>query len=175
VIERKIETAEFLAHPVRAGLLDLLREHGSVTATDAARVLGHSSGLCSFHLRQLARFGHVEEVPVGGGRAKPWRLAAPVITEPPAAFGELARGLEDESYRRWREQRPQAPAEWRVDEAFSSVLHLTPDELAEVADGIREVLGRYADREHRPLNRPAGAGPVAVLARVFPLLGTGGR
>lgn len=61
-------------HPVRIALLDLLAEAGTVTSTQAAARLGHSSGLCSFHLRQLARHGLIEEVPHTGGRARPWRL-----------------------------------------------------------------------------------------------------
>ena len=42
----------------------------------------------------------------------------------------MARGLEDESYRRWLEHRVAAPGRWRRDEAFSQVLYLTPDEMA---------------------------------------------
>ena len=77
-----------LAHPVRAELLDLVRERGTLTSTEAARRLGHSSGLCSFHLRQLARYGYLEEADHGRGRVRPWRL--PVSgAEPPA--GEIGR------------------------------------------------------------------------------------
>ncbi|MFD1051557.1 winged helix-turn-helix domain-containing protein, partial [Kibdelosporangium lantanae] len=50
------------SHPIRSELLDLLRERDTLTATEAAKQLGHSSGLCSFHLRQLARYGYVEPV-----------------------------------------------------------------------------------------------------------------
>lgn len=35
-------------------LVDLLAEAGTITVTEAASRLGYSSGLCSFHLRQLA-------------------------------------------------------------------------------------------------------------------------
>jgi hypothetical protein len=158
----------FLTHPVRAGLLRLLREHGAVTATDAAAALGLSSGLCSFHLRQLARHGHIEEIPGAKGRVRPWRLADTPRPEPgpDGDFGRLARGLEDESYRHWQERRHTAPADWQHDEAFSAVVHLTPEELTEAATAIRAVLARYADRDHRPER----ARPVGVLARLFPLL-----
>lgn len=166
-------TDTFLDHPMRAGLVRLLREHGAVTATDAAGALGCSSGLASFHLRQLARRGLVEEVAVRG-RAKPWRL----VTERPRSeagdFGDLARGLEDESYQRWRAARSSAPPRWQRDEAFSAVLYLAPAELPEVAEAIRGVLAKYADREHRPLHRPHDAAAVAVLARLFPLLPASG-
>ncbi|GAA2335825.1 ArsR/SmtB family transcription factor [Dactylosporangium salmoneum] len=153
-----------LGHPVRVALLELLRERGTVTSTEAARELGGSSGLHSFHLRQLARHGLVEPVP-GRGREKPWRLAG---ERPPADLGELARGLEDESYRRWLAMRDEAPAQWRRDEAFSQVVYLTPDEMAELAGAVRALVERYRHREARPA---PGTGPVAVVARVFPMMG----
>ncbi|MCW2871997.1 MAG: ArsR family transcriptional regulator [Streptomyces oryziradicis] len=161
-------------HEVRRALLDLLAEVGTITATEAAKRLGYSSGLCSFHLRQLARYGHIEEAPHAGGRARPWRVRR--ATPPPAAdsptegFGELARGLEDESYQRWLVQRDQAPDEWRQDEAFSAVVYLTPEEMSAVAEAIRQTLARYQDREQQPAARPRTARPVALIARLFPLL-----
>ncbi|QIY58702.1 helix-turn-helix transcriptional regulator [Streptomyces sp. RPA4-5] len=160
-------------HEVRTALLDLLAEVGTVTATEAADRLGYSSGLCSFHLRQLARHGYLEEAPHSGGRARPWRLRQP----PSAAdgpmeeqFGDLARGLEDESWQRWLTQREGAPPAWRHDEAFSAVAYLTPEEMSRVADVIRRALAPYQDREQRPLARPEGALPVTLITRLFPLL-----
>ncbi|KAA6220744.1 transcriptional regulator [Streptomyces albofaciens JCM 4342] len=160
-------------HEVRTALLDLLAEVGTVTATEAAARLGYSSGLCSFHLRQLARHGRIEEAPHRGGRARPWRLTrrdAASGTPEEEQFGNLARGLEDESWQRWLTQRDQAPVEWRNDEAFSAVAYLTPEEMSRVAEAIRRVLAPYQDREQRPLARPDGAHPVALIARLFPLL-----
>ncbi|WP_407287536.1 winged helix-turn-helix domain-containing protein [Streptomyces sp. BP-8] len=159
-------------HEVRAALLDLLAEVGTVTATEAASRLGYSSGLCSFHLRQLARHGYLEEAPRSGGRARPWRLKQHTPAGGPTEdqFGDLARGLEDESWRRWLARRDQAPPEWRHDEAFSAVAYLTPDEMSRVAETIRRALAPYRDREQRPLARPDNARPVALITRLFPLL-----
>ncbi|MDH6703988.1 hypothetical protein P3T27_000689 [Kitasatospora sp. MAA19] len=167
-------------HPVRTALLGLLAETAALTSTEAAARLGYSSGLCSFHLRQLARHGLIEEAPATDARARPWRLPqAPQQSQqsqlPHQAtgedeFGELARGLEDESYQRWLAHRDQAPADWRQDEAFSTVLYLTPAELAAVGEAVRQVLARYRDRETDPAHRPADARPVAAVARLFPLL-----
>ncbi|MGA5134058.1 winged helix-turn-helix domain-containing protein [Streptomyces olivoreticuli] len=164
---------ELREHEVRTALLDLLAEVGTVTATEAAARLGYSSGLCSFHLRQLARHGHVEEAPHRGGRARPWRLKQHTPTTGAPAkeqFDDLARGLEDESWQQWLAQREQAPTEWRHDEAFSAVAYLTPEEMSRVADAIRRALVPYQDREQRPLARPDGARPVALITRLFPLL-----
>jgi hypothetical protein len=149
------------SHPIRSELLDLLRERDTVTATEAAKQLGHSSGLCSFHLRQLARYGYVEPVDAPG-RVRPWRLVRP--QEGPD-LGLLARELEDEGYQRWLQQKHTAPEAWATDEAFSSVLYLEPEELGEVGAQIRALLARYATREPTPAARP-----VAAVARLFPLL-----
>ncbi len=173
-------------HPVRVALLDLLAEAGTVTSTEAATRLGHSSGLCSFHLRQLAAYGLIEEAPHKGGRVRPWRLRWETSHEPggeaphsatesgkPDGFDALARGLlarelEDESYQHWLSHRDRAPAEWRQDESISAVVHLTPAETAELASSVRDLLAGY--RERHPGARPAGAVAVAAVTRLFPLL-----
>jgi hypothetical protein len=159
-------------HEVRSALLDLLAEVGTVTATEAAARLGHSSGLCSFHLRQLERHGLIEEAPHSGGRARPWRLkhAAPAAVAADEGFGDLARGLEDESWQRWLSLRDEAPADVPREEAFSTVAYLTAEEMKQVAETIQRLLARYQDREQRPLARPESALPVALITRLFPLL-----
>lgn len=162
-------------HPVRVALLDLLAEVGTVTSTQAAARLGHSSGLCSFHLRQLARHGLIEEAPHNGGRARPWQLrwasSDQSDREAPEEFAALARGLEDESYQHWLAHREQAPSEWQHDESFSAVVHLTPAEMAELATSIRCLLADYRERDQQPAARPAGTVAVAAVTRLFPLLG----
>ena len=46
-----------LAHPTRIDLLELVAREGELTATQAAQRLGLTPGNCSFHLRQLAKYG----------------------------------------------------------------------------------------------------------------------
>jgi hypothetical protein len=147
------------AHPVRVALLDLLAVAGTVTSTQAAGRLGYSSGLCSFHLRQLARHGLIEEAPNSDGRARPWRLRWGPVAEPESA---------DESYQRWLEQRPNAPVRWQRDEAITTVARLTPKEMGELAEDIKALIASYESRGRR-----RGVKPVAVVARVFPLLENG--
>ncbi|RSM59888.1 transcriptional regulator [Kibdelosporangium aridum] len=150
-------------HPIRTALLALLHERDTVTSTQAAQALGFSSGSCSFHLRQLARYGYVEEADAADGRVRPWRLVRQPDEGPD--LGLLARELEDEGYQRWLHSKGSAPAEWSIDDAFSSVIFLEPSELAEVGAQIRAVLARYATRDPSPAARP-----VAAVARLFPLL-----
>src|ERR1700728_3319408 len=68
------------AHPVRLKLIVALRTPEPLTATQTGRLLGESSGPCSFHLRQLARYGLVEETGEGTGREKPWRATTTSTT-----------------------------------------------------------------------------------------------
>lgn len=63
-----------LAHPVRLRMLGLLRSDGPATATTLAARLGLNSGATSYHLRQLARHGFIEDDPDRGtGRERWWR------------------------------------------------------------------------------------------------------
>lgn len=66
-----------LAHPVRTRILDEIEASGPVRAADIARELDIPANQASFHLRQLAKYGLVEEAP-GAGRDKRdrvWRAA----------------------------------------------------------------------------------------------------
>ncbi|MFE1550455.1 ArsR/SmtB family transcription factor [Streptomyces sp. NPDC058718] len=65
-----------LAHPLRIQLLRALRRHGPATASQLAERLGESSGATSYHLRQLAAVGFVEDDPTRGkGRERWWKAA----------------------------------------------------------------------------------------------------
>ena len=65
-----------MAHPLRIRLLGLLRSDGPATATGLAARVGESSGTTSYHLRQLAGAGFVEEdVARGNARERWWKAA----------------------------------------------------------------------------------------------------
>ncbi len=68
-----------LAHPVRGRILDEIEATGSVRAADVARELGIPANQASFHLRQLAKYGLVEEAPeeARDKRDRVWRSALP--------------------------------------------------------------------------------------------------
>jgi DNA-binding transcriptional ArsR family regulator len=66
-----------LAHPLRLDLLETLAVTGPATAAECGRVLSVPQANCSFHLRQLARHGFVEEAPQGEDRReRRWQLPA---------------------------------------------------------------------------------------------------
>src|SRR6266700_4368339 len=63
-----------LTHPVRIALIEALLADGAMTATQVGEQIGESPTTCSFHLRQLSKYGFVEEAGGGRGRARPWRM-----------------------------------------------------------------------------------------------------
>ncbi|MEC3916319.1 ArsR/SmtB family transcription factor [Nocardia sp. CDC160] len=68
-----VAALRLLAHPLRRRIEEQLRG-GPVTATSLAAALGESSGLTSYHLRQMAKYGFVEEVPeLSTGKERWWR------------------------------------------------------------------------------------------------------
>ncbi|MFB8023135.1 helix-turn-helix domain-containing protein [Streptomyces rubiginosohelvolus] len=67
-------TLRAVAHPLRLRLLKSLRDSGPATASQLGERLGESSGATSYHLRQLAEAGLVEDAPeLGKGRERWWR------------------------------------------------------------------------------------------------------
>src|SRR6478752_2321235 len=68
-----------IAHPVRTRVLDELQAAGPARAADIARELGIPANQASFHLRQLAKYGLVEEAPeeARDKRDRVWRLVDP--------------------------------------------------------------------------------------------------
>ena len=68
-----------VAHPTRNRILSELSAAGSLRAADIARLLEVPANQASFHLRQLAKYGLVEEAPdqARDRRDRVWRLADP--------------------------------------------------------------------------------------------------
>ena len=65
-----------LSHPVRLRILGLLRTEGPATATGLATRLDLNTGATSYHLRQLAQHGFIEEdTERGNARDRWWRAA----------------------------------------------------------------------------------------------------
>ena len=63
-----------LAHPRRQRVLQHLALHGPATSATLARALGLNTGATSYHLRELARYGFVEEPGgTGTGHRERWR------------------------------------------------------------------------------------------------------
>jgi len=164
-----------LAHPLRLTLLELASLEGSLTATRAAELTGESSASCSFHLRQLAKYGFLEEAEGGVGRERPWRmrtLSHEWSDEDPEAdvldallVQRIGQQLTD-----WLQRRRREPEEWRkAAPGTYSIVYLTPEELTELGEGLMGLAVPYIDRHADPSLRPEGARPVRFVATAFPM------
>jgi DNA-binding transcriptional ArsR family regulator len=176
-----------LAHPIRLRLVALLRIHGQLTATQASELLGESSASCSFHLRQLAKYGLVEEAGGGQRRERPWRATSmftdwPEAPDDPdvAAAASLLSGVIAEQWfanlRRWIDASADEPAEWRQAALFGDYgLYVTAGELAQLGQRLRELADVYLARQASPELRPPGSRLVSFLQVAHPLVGLPGN
>jgi DNA-binding transcriptional ArsR family regulator len=184
---RKITDARTLraiAHPVRIALIEALLHGGAQTATEAGERIGESPTTCSFHLRQLAKYGFVEEAGGGQGRARPWRLTSVGMSLAPdsgdreaqvasQAALRLFRERQLARYETWLATRTAYPAQWQ-DAATDSeyVFYLTTDEMAQMNAELHEVMMRWSRLEGRlehPDRRPRGSVPVEALLFDYPI------
>jgi predicted transcriptional regulator len=170
------------AHPIRLRLIALLRQRGPQTATQAAGAIGESVPSCSFHLRQMAKYGLVELAPGGRGREKPWQATAAVTEWDPSGAGDLATEaalhLElilarqyFEAITRWLVSQADEPAEWREAVHFGdSLLHLTAAELRLLAGQIDALLQPFRGRTPAASRGPQATRPVLMLHLAVPAL-----
>lgn len=176
-------TLRALAHPVRVALIEELIHGGALTATELGERIGETPTTCSFHLRQLAKYGFVEEAGGGQGRSRPWRLTnigwsfspggdpeAELASE--AAF-RLFRERQLARYETWRRTRSAYSAQWQQAAGDSEYLfYLTAEELAQLNRELTDVLMRWRWFEGRiddPSRRPADAVPVETLLLTYPI------
>lgn len=172
-----------LAHPLRNRLLGLLRRDGPSTATLLGRAVGESSGSTSYHLRQLAVHGFVEDAPgEGRGRERWWRARHRLTSWEAGALLEHPGGREvaEEMLRRqldaharllaaWTEQRDDLGPTWRAASSLSdAALRLNAEQARALADELGEVLDRHL-AAHDPAVPAPGSELVAVLLDVLPL------
>jgi DNA-binding transcriptional ArsR family regulator len=146
-----------MAHPLRLRLIGALRKDGPATASELGRRFGESSGMTSYHLRQLERYGFVEEERQDG-RKRFWRALDEgtewSIDTDDTAFVEASSALGGQlvaEYSRWLQRWYAETADWdrpwrAAAESMDQWFELTPDELRELSDDVRALLDRYADR-----------------------------
>lgn len=162
-----------LSHPVRLRMLGLLRTEGPATATTLAARLDLNTGATSYHLRQLAQHGFIEEdAERGNGRDRWWR-ASHESTRTDVRSGDVA-GEDVEAYlatvaqlyadwlRAAVAEMAFLPAEWRAVGTLSDwELRLTPAQ----ADALVQQLARTI--EDTPSSDEADAAPFRVNLNAF--------
>ncbi|WP_419995363.1 ArsR/SmtB family transcription factor [Streptomyces boninensis] len=172
-----------VAHPLRMQLLFALRRGGAATASQLAAKLGESSGSTSYHLRQLAAQGFVEDDPEHqgeGGRERWWRAAftgiqvdtGELLKHPdPEVRGAMSLYLQEVAARHtlelstWLGTMHEWSEAWRAMANQSDYgLKLTPERALELGDKIDELINSYRDD---PVDAE-GAGYVRIHLHLFP-------
>jgi DNA-binding transcriptional ArsR family regulator len=170
-----------LAHPIRLRLRAELGLHGPATATQLAARIGESSGSTSYHLRQLAAYGFIEEDDtLGHGRERYWRTVhRGVVTEdvgelPGQEFGgefmhALAQVYAERIIRFANDVEAGAEAlgeawvgSWNMSDW---ALDLTPDQARELADGFHALCAPY---RHEAGQQAPNTSLVRVQFQVLP-------
>ncbi|MEU9500000.1 helix-turn-helix domain-containing protein [Streptomyces sp. NPDC048196] len=173
-----------LAHPVRVQLVGLLRKNGPSTATRLAERLGVNSGTASYHLRQLAAAGFVEEEEERGNARERWWRSVHQSTwfndpdlaarEPEAAMTYLQSVAGTYALRAQRvlNELQTMPRTWRETFDMSDwPLRLTPAEAAALHEELRAVVTRYRrDTPQEAARAPEGAERVSVILHLLPEL-----
>lgn len=180
------ESLRALAHPVRLRILGLLRSDGPATATSLAARLGLNSGATSYHLRQLARHGYIEDDVDGahaGSRRERWWRAAHRSTEfgddeqdeaardSVGAFLQAVAVVQAEQVQHAVEERELLPARWRKVSVLADwEVRLTPSR----ARGLLQALESLVDETGEEPGDADDSAAVVVQLAMFPRPGTVG-
>ena len=164
------------AHPLRLSLIGMLRRNGPMTATQCAAVLDENVPNCSFHLRQLAKYGLAERAPAADGRERPWQATAGSTSWTDDSDDPEMRGAADQlnaailrQYVRRAEAyltvRGEETAEWRAAAGFSDDrIYVTAGQLVTLTEQVESLLAPYRDRAARA----DGSRPVTVVQLAIP-------
>ncbi|MFJ5102673.1 ArsR/SmtB family transcription factor [Streptomyces sp. NPDC088554] len=169
-----------LAHPLRMRILELLRLDGPATSTGLAERLGQNTGTVSWHLRQLAEHGFIEEETGRGTRRERWWRAAGARNElntrdfrdNPDTRGAVAvfthEVVTQQFHRVMDYVNDDWGDEWRAAGTISdwSELRLTPSQLEALNQELMEVIARHTPAPDA--GSDAGALPVVVQLQSFP-------
>jgi DNA-binding transcriptional ArsR family regulator len=165
-----------LAHPLRLRLLESLREEPA-TASILARTLNESTGATSYHLRELARHGFIEEDPERGtARERWWRrrerilLIAPRVGQEPETDAAYARlqsiFLERDAAALERWVRIESSPRWQEASMLGNwSVHATPEEIEELTE---KVVALVDDLRRAAREAPTDAKLVHVSFRALP-------
>jgi DNA-binding transcriptional ArsR family regulator len=171
-----------MSHPARLEIMEYLNSTGaSVTATECAEIVGMSPSAISYHLRELAKVGLVEQAPSrGDGRERVWRSPVQSYMVPMSAESDPdTRAAEDtlvevyltRDFQRIRDHLAKVreePKEWYEGSALmGSNLLITAEELKAFTTAFQELV-EPLKRRNRIADPPEGARTVIVHFAAFP-------
>ncbi len=175
-----LDAMKALAHPARIGILSFLLSGGPKTATECSEHVDESPSACSYHLRELERFGFVERTGESqDGRARPWQATAAGFSvgddwtdeSMPARVARQAitRAELDENRRlvmRFFAAEESTDPAWKSAVDFHTYeLSVTPEELERLNAEVARLLRPYRSTERNTL---PDAAPVHVVYQAFP-------
>ena len=181
-IELTPASLKALVHPLRIGMLGILRADGPATSSDLARKLETNTGATSYHLRQLERHGFVVEVlDMGTTRQRFWQAAhdysilersrmkadadALVLIDEVMRLGSRLRESE---VAEWIESQDEWGSAWTDASASDDyLLRLTRSELAELVGDIRALIEPLMARAGG--DAPEAAEAIRVHLVAFPI------
>jgi predicted ArsR family transcriptional regulator len=170
-----------LAHPLRIRLLRLVGREGTLTAADAARQVGISHALASHHLRQLAKYGYVEQADAPDGRARPWRVTTTSFELDPDeeqgwdaadALQRLAVEQAGRDVEEWQQHRPDEDPRWQALAGVrTGLVYVTAEQLEEALAKWAAIIQPLVDQApigHHEVRDPASR-PVSYALVTVPI------
>lgn len=165
-------------------MLGLLRVDGPATATQLAVRLGLNSGATSYHLRQLAQHGFIEDAPGPSRRDRWWRASHELTSvletdaegaelDAGVAFTQASLSLQVGQMQQAVEEYAELPARWRKASTASDItVPLTPEQAEALTKRLTDIM-LEAMRDAPPLGEPMppGTAPFSIMLHAFPYPG----
>ncbi|MFC8796779.1 helix-turn-helix domain-containing protein [Promicromonospora sp. NPDC057138] len=178
VVISQTDAIKAMTHPLRLRLLDLFRAGVELTATQCAERTGESVASCSFHLRQLEKYGHVERAEAHG-KERPWRavgrgfsvrpdLADPESWPAATAFGSMFIAEQFGRLQRWLADAQGDDPDWVYATTQTHQEYwVTRDELDDLSRRMEELTKPFRGRMEDPSKRPPGARRAHLFGAVW--------
>jgi DNA-binding transcriptional ArsR family regulator len=188
ILEVDAAALKAMAHPLRVQMMRILQLRKRASVTSLAAELGETTGATSYHLRQLAKFGFVEEFEPdddaddtethGAGRKQRWwRMSVDQIhmtgfefmrnADTREAAGFLLREFQADRSRRmanWFATASQWPDEWqRASTDMDGHLELNPKQTRALGDEMAALIRKYND-----MKPGRGARMIDIQYAIFP-------
>lgn len=171
-----------LAHPQRLRMLGILRLDGPATATGLAARLGLNTGATSYHLRQLARHGFIEEDAARGNARDRWWRAGHETTvfhadddnedavDAGIAFAEAALLAQITQMKLALAHHGALSPEWRRASTLSDlIIPLTAADARALIDRLNQVIAEAMEQAPRlGGSYREGVQPFTVMLHAFP-------
>jgi len=171
-----------LAHPQRLRMLGMLRIDGPATATTLAARLGLNTGATSYHLRQLAKHGFIEEDErLGNARDRWWRARHETTAflstgddeealDAGMAFAQAALTAQIGQMQRALERHANLPPEWREASTISDYnIPLTASQARALVARLNALLLEAMETAPKlGSDYESGVEPVTIMLHAFP-------